>query len=261
MQSSSSLYLDEDQNAFTTPMFSKGRMNPPLLPQVPLSSRLDGTFRKATISSTGMGSESSLCPGYPEDSSRCYMPPNGYDTLPPSVLSSSSQARHENDPLVRFWSETGPWIPQGLQDGDMRHTVPRYKTNRELVPRPHASFSSYREPPRSDPGSYHTGRHLSDSGYGTRSYFPPSVPSAEYGDRSQGNPSLADDLGGIDLQMDEMQELRDDNSQDTALIGIKDLDSIAQESTHPPALVCDNESCGTICKNQSDLKSVLPLPR
>ena len=114
----------------------------PRLP--PLRSRLlanSDCVRNATISPNGMGSESSLCPGYPEDSSRCYMPPNGYDTLPPSVLSSSSQPRHENDPLVRFWSGTGPWIPQGLQDGDMRHTVPRYKTNRELVPRPHASFS------------------------------------------------------------------------------------------------------------------------
>ena len=260
MQSSSSLYHNENQNAFTTPVFSKGRMNPPLLPPGPLSSRLDGTFRTATIPSNGMGSESSLCPGYVEDSSRCYMPPNGYDALPPSVLSSSSQARHENDPLVRFWSESGPWIPPGLQAGDMRHTVPRYKTNRELVPRPHASFSSFREPPRSDPGSYHTGRHLSDSGYGTRSHFPPSVPSAEYGDRSQGNPSLADDLGVMDLQMDDMPELRDDNSQDTALIGIKGSESIVQESAHPPSLLCDDGSCGTICKNQSDLKSVLPHP-
>ena len=170
--------------------------------------------------------------------------------------------RHNYDTGTNLWygstTTQAPWIPPGLQDGDARHTVPRYMTAREPVPRPHGPFSSYREPPRSDPGSYHTGRHLSDSGYGTRTCFAVSVPSAEYEERSQGNPSVADDLGGMDLQMEEMQELRNNNSQDTALIGIKDLESIAPQSSHPPSLVCAHENCGTVCRNQSDLKLVAP---
>ena len=160
----------------------------------------------------------------------------------------------EADPLLRFWAAPdGPWNSQAITGVSETPVLMRDMALQDRVVRPHASFTHFREPAKSDPGSHLTGRGPSDSGYATKSQVTRSVISADYQDQSQENHSLAGGVYGIQIQSDP-QDYSYRNSQDTHSISYENLSNDPRETANALVSAYECQECHMNCKNQSDYK-------
>ena len=112
-------------------------------------------------------------------------------------LPSMKQNESQSDPLLRFWSDPGPWNSQRV-GGEPSH-LPMNQKYIGPYGRDPRSTAQYRQPPRSDLGSSTTERYLGDSGYESKSLATRSEPSADPRDQSQGCPSIAGDVSEMHL--------------------------------------------------------------
>lgn len=235
-------------------------------PPIPVDPALDSWNTSNIALSPGLGLDHLLQPpiGMPERSS--YPGTSGaMDQFPPDVqLPSMRQSDLDSNPLLRFYTESGPWTSQRIA-GELSQPPmpPRYPVSQ--VRRPSASSHSYRDA-RSDVGSSTTGRNPHDSGYDSKSIATKSARSAEHIDHSQGCPSLVGDVNEMQIYPEEsFQEIGaaqvPNLPQDVAYtFGMPGEASGEAPATSP--MICTYPECNNLeLKNQSDQRCDIYSPR
>ena len=167
-----------------------------------------------------------------------------------------SLASSDANPLVRFYNDPGPWSSQRIEGFAPAPMGSRNSVWNERISKSNVPFQRYRDLARSEVESSFTGRHPSDSGYGTRSYTTKSVLSADPVDQSQESRSLAS-------QLDYMQMCPEHSSQEYIASDPRNLQLPAfgtQDDVPGPqsaalgllSLRCAWDGCNTTSKNQSE---------
>ena len=177
----------------------RGNMGPP---PPPIDPALDPWNSSNVPLSPGIGLDHLLPPNLGlQDRSTSSGASGDLSSFPSDLqLPSMKQNDLQSDPLLRFWSDPGPWNSQRV-GGEPSHPPMNQKYigpyGRDL--RSNAFLGQYRPSPRSDLGSSTTERYLADSGYESRSHATRSEPSADPRDQSQGCQSLAGDVNEMQI--------------------------------------------------------------
>ena len=248
---------DEPATTLYTPVRSHRRSMAP--PPIPIDPALDSWQRSSNPSRENVVSShlSQSMSGFQE---RSLSGSANLDAISRDILVPSTKPSElESDPLVRFWHEPGPWNPQRIGGAvDQAHPAPEYAPSQDRINRPHASnasFGAYPEQTRSEMGSQITGRHMSDSGYGTRSYVTKSVLSADHLDQSQESQSLVGEVDGMQLQpQSSPQDYFRGASHEVPTLGYGNWDHALHDTPTLSTLTCDSPDCNFVSRNQSEHK-------
>ncbi|MCJ1226934.1 hypothetical protein MMC12_003589 [Toensbergia leucococca] len=178
-------------------------------------------------------------------------------SFPQDVQTASTKPIElESNPLIRFWNDPGPWTSQRIA-GDLIQPAMgmKYASAPDRTYRPCVSLGPYRESARSDVDSSVTERHLSDSGYGTRSRTTRSVLSADLVDHSQGCRSLVGEVSEMQLYPEEStQAYVPPNPQEFHYKSYGVASEVPQDSPRALSLVCTYPNCNTTSRNHSEHK-------
>lgn len=239
-------------------------------PPIPVDPALD-TFNTSNIAlSPGIGLDHLLQPpdGLQERPSYPGAIRVPMDPFPQDVqLPSMRQSDLDSNPLLRFYTESGPWSSQRIGGESIQPTMPpRYPASYGRVHRPSVSSQQYRDA-RSDLASSTTGRNPHDSGYDSKSIATKSARSTEHIDHSQGCPSLVGDVNEMQIYPEEpYQEIGTvqvpNIPQDVAYTFEMPADVSGEAPTTLP-MVCNYPECNNLeLKNQSDQRwDISPAPR
>ena len=180
------------------------------------------------------------------------------DPVPRDILERRT-GQVDSDPLVRFWRDDGPWNAQGVGFGNtvgsinQIPTLPGYAASHERSDRPHVTHGKYRGSTRTGVEADHSGRLISDEGYGTQSRVTTSVLSADYPDQSQESHSLAGDTDGGPMQNDNVSRgYLHGASQETQSLPCDGCSNDSREPSTVVSLKCERLDCDFVSKNQSD---------
>ena len=222
-----------------------GRMGPPPVPtsSFPVDPRIEQYPHLLSRNGNNIRADRSNQSGLAFSDRALVSGSSGDLSIPPAPMTGDP----EPNALLRFWSDQGPWNsqavagPQGAQlyeAGLMSHERGRV----------HPAFVSYREPPKSDPGSHFTGRP-SDSGYASK-----SVLSADYPDQAEENQSLPEDLSSLRVEQagSRTREYSTGDQQDAR--STYSWSNEPRDLNTSTASTCEYPSCGAVCKNQADYK-------
>lgn len=234
-------------------------------PPIPVDPALD-TFNTSNIAlSPGIGLDHLLQPPAGLQERPSYPGTTGsMDPFPQDVqLPSMRQSDLDSHPLLRFYTESGPWSSQRIAGESSQPTMPsRYPAQYGRVHRPSVSSQQYRDA-RSDLASSTTGRNPHDSGYDSKSIATKSARSTEHIDHSQGCPSLVGDVNEMQIYPEEpYQEIGTvqvpNIPQDVAYTFEMPADVSGEAPTTLP-MVCSHPECNNLeLKNQSDQRCDIP---
>lgn len=222
-----------------------GRMGPPPVPTLPfpVDPRLEQYPHSVSHNSSNMTVDRSNQSGLAYSDPALVLSSSG-DL---GILPAPTHGDPEPNPLLRFYADQGPWNSQAVAGPEGTQVFGPGMVSHERARASHA-FASYREAPRSDPGSHLTGRP-SDSGYASR-----SVLSVDNPDQVQENQSLPGDLNSLHVQQPEprTRELSAGDQQDTR--STYSWSNDPRDLTNSTTPICDFPNCGAVCKSQSDFK-------
>ncbi|KAL8902548.1 MAG: hypothetical protein Q9207_004604 [Kuettlingeria erythrocarpa] len=163
----------------------------------------------------------------------------------------------EPNPLLRFWTEPGPWNAQRIA-GDPRQAPANPQTlgfGDPMRRNSHALQYEYRSP-RSDIGSSTTGRNPLDSGYGGSRSLATSAPSVDQFDQGRSCHSLSGDVQDYHLDSEYTYQDTSGRNRPSPHLQYSSADNIAGDAAQPSAvtfeLACQYPHCDVISKNQSE---------
>lgn len=174
-------------------------------------------------------------------------------------LPAMKQNPNEPNPLMRFWTEPGPWNPHRIS-GDPRQvpTNPQFAGFGDSMRRNTPALQYDYRSPRSEIGSSTTGGHPLDSGYGgSKSLATTSARSVDQFDQSRSCQSISGDVQDFHLYSeDSYQDIpaRNRLSSHPQYSSVDVACEPAQQSGVTFELVCRYPNCGAMSKNHSEYR-------
>lgn len=222
-----------------------GRMGPPPVPTspFPVDPRLEQFPHSVSRNPNNIRADRSNQSGLAFSDRALVSSSSGDLSIPPAPMPGDP----EPNALLRFWADQGPWNSQAVAGPEGPQVYGAGMMSHERG-RAHPAFVSYREPPKSDPGSHFTGRP-SDSGYASK-----SVLSADYPDQGEENQSLPGDLSSLHVQQpgSRTREYSAGDQQDARSTYSRSNDP--RDLTTSTAPTCEYPTSGAVCKSKSDYK-------
>lgn len=234
---------------------ARGGMAPP---PIPVDPAIDSWRSSNPALSPGLGLDN-LLPFSPKSSDRLSLPSqSNLDTYPQELqLPAMKQNHAEPNPLLRFWTEPGPWNAQRIA-GDPRQAPANPQAlgfGDPMRRNAHTLQYEYRSP-RSDIGSSTTGRNPLDSGYGGSRSLATSAPSVDQFDQSRSCHSLSGDVQDYHLDSEYGYQDTSGRNRPSPHLQYSSADNIAGDTAQPSAvtfeLACQYPHCDVISKNQSE---------
>lgn len=228
-------------------------------PPIPVDPALDSWNTSNIALSPGTGLDHLLQPpvGLPERHNYSGTPGTMDQFSQDVQLPSLRQSEVDSHPLLRFYTESGPWSSQRIAGESSQPSMPpRYPVTYGRLQRQSVSSQPPYRDARSDVGSSTTGRNPHDSGYDSKSIATKSARSTEHIDHSQGCPSLVSDVNEMQIYPEEsFQEIgtaQVANPPDVAYNFEMPSDVSAEAPTTLP-MICTYPECNNVeLKNQSD---------
>lgn len=252
-------YHDPDRDSAQSPYNrrpARGGMAPP---PIPVDPAIDSWRSSNPALSPGLGLDN-LLQFSPRSSDRLSLPSqSNLDACPQELqLPAMKQNPTEPNPLLRFWTEPGPWNPQRIA-GDPRQ-VPATPQSLDfgdpMRRNSHALQYEYRSP-RSEIGSSTTGRNPLDSGYGGSRSLATSAPSVDQFDQGRSCHSISGDVQDYHLDSEYAYQDSSARNRPSPHLQYSSAD-VASDTAHPSAvtfeLACHYSHCGLISKNQSEYR-------